>query len=219
MQPLKAVLFDFDGVLADTENIHIAAWQRTLSLIGIEADDDLCAPAAETDDRKFLAELFAAKNIDSADISGWVAKKQDLTRTLLGDHPRLYPGVYSLVKALHGKVKLAVVSGSWRENIEAVLASAKLTDAFVTIVGKEDFQSSKPAPEPYLLALSKLNVLAAEALALEDSPSGVASAMAAKIRTIAVGHRRPDGSWYGEATFVPDLKSFDPSSILADCDG
>ncbi len=214
MKPPRAVLFDFDGVLADTENIHIAAWQRTLALIGIEPDDDLCAPAAETDDRKFLAQVFASRGITEGDIAGWVARKQSLTRDLLADHPRLYPGVFDLVQSLVGKTRLAVVSGSWRENIEAVLASARMRDAFEVIVGKEDFQASKPDPEAYFLALSRLNVHAKDATALEDSPSGVASAQAAGIRTIAVGHRRPRGDWHSQACFIPDLTQSHHSAIL-----
>ena len=205
--PLKAVLFDFDGVLADTENFHIAAWQRTLAQIGIEPNDTLCLPAAETDDRKFLAEILAARGIHDADIAGWVARKQDLTRSLLADNPRLYPGVFELVNALAGKVRMAVVSGSWRENIQAVLTSAKLADAFEVIVAKEDFPTSKPDPEPYLLALSRLNVLPNEAVAIEDSASGVASAVGAGIRTIAVGHRHASGEWCANAEFVSDLAS------------
>ncbi len=204
--PLKAVLFDFDGVLADTENIHITAWQRTLSQMGIDPDDSLCLPAAETDDRKFLTEILAARGITEGDTEGWVARKQTLTRTLLADHPRLYPGVLELVKALQGTVRLAVVSGSWRENIETVLKSAGLADAFEVIVGKEDFQSSKPDPEAYLLALARLGVSAQDAVALEDSPSGVASAYGAGIRTIAVGHRHPQGDWCGNAVFLANLR-------------
>ena len=70
-----AVLFDFDGVLADTENVHVAAWQRTLARIGWELADEAAARAAEIDDRYFLQELFGRRNIEGADLDGWIRRK------------------------------------------------------------------------------------------------------------------------------------------------
>ena len=74
--PLKAILFDFDGVIADTDNHHIAAWQRTLSTLGWQVADDVAARSAEIDDRQFLAELFARHGIVSHKIDDWVRRKQ-----------------------------------------------------------------------------------------------------------------------------------------------
>ena len=76
---------------------------------------------------------------------------------------------------MHGRVKLAVVSGTWRENIQAVLEAAGLVGCIDTIVAKEDVKTVKPAPEAYELALKKLRLSAKSAVAIEDSPSGVAS--------------------------------------------
>src|SRR5947209_6033323 len=126
----RAVLFDFDGVIADTENHHIAAWQRTLLALGWHVADEVAARSAEVDDREFLRELFAAHGIEDGDIDGWVARKQALTITMLRDSPRIYPGVAALVDQLRGRVRLAVVSGTWRENVETVLAASGLADAF-----------------------------------------------------------------------------------------
>ncbi len=124
--PLKAILFDFDGVIADTDNHHIAAWQRTLSAMGWQVVDEVAARAAEIDDRQFLAELFAKHGFHSDKIEEWVRRKQALTVKMLRDSPRLYPGVADLIRKLHGRVRLAVVSGTWRENIQAVLESSGL---------------------------------------------------------------------------------------------
>src|SRR5271154_2749206 len=119
--PLKAILFDFDGVIADTDNHHIAAWQRTLSTMGWQVVDDVAALATEIDDRQFLAELFAKHEFPPDKIDHWVRRKQLLTVKMLRDSPRLYPGVADLIRKLHGRARLAVVSGTWRENIQAVL--------------------------------------------------------------------------------------------------
>src|SRR5947208_1861258 len=114
--PPRAVLFDFDGVIADTENIHIASWERTFGLLGLDVPAGACVRAAEVDDRAFLAEVFAGKQVGDGDIAGWVRRKQDLTVALLADAPRVYPGVVPLVQGLRGRVRLAVVSTTWREN-------------------------------------------------------------------------------------------------------
>jgi beta-phosphoglucomutase len=200
--PLKAVLLDFDGVIAETDNHHIAAWQRTLSTLGWQISDEVAARSAEIDDRDFLVELFAGRGLVSHKIEEWVRRKQVLTVKLLKDSPRLYPGVVELIRLLRDKAKLAVVSGTWRENIRAVLGAAGLDNCFETIVGKEDVTSVKPAAEAYLLALKKLRIPAAAAVAIEDSPSGLISARAAGIRVVAVGHRHPFGDWVGDSLYV-----------------
>lgn len=203
---LSAVLLDFDGVIADTENHHIAAWQRTLAALGWQVPDEVAARSAEVDDREFLRDLLAVHEITDGDIDGWVRKKQSLTISMLRDAPRLYPGVQELVGQLRGRVRLAVVSGTWRENVEAVLESSGLLAAFDLIVGKEDVGSVKPDPEAYLLALRRLGLDAGEAVAIEDSPTGLAAARAAGIPRIAVGHRREFGAWVGDSAYFSGLE-------------
>ncbi len=88
---LKAVLLDFDGVLADTENHHIAAWQRTLAAMGWQVADHVAARAADIDDRLFLHELFAERDVTTANVEEWVRAKQVLTIQLIKASPRLYP--------------------------------------------------------------------------------------------------------------------------------
>jgi beta-phosphoglucomutase len=200
--PPKAILLDFDGVIADTENHHIAAWQRTLSALGWQVSDEVAARSAEVDDREFLGELFAGRGIVSQKIDDWVLRKQVLTVQMLKDSPRFYPGAVELIRLLHAKAKLAVVSGTWRENIKALLGTADLDDCFEVIVGKEDVTSLKPAAEPYLLGLKKLRVSARSAVAIEDSPAGLAAARAAGIKVVAIGHRHPFGDWVGDSLYV-----------------
>jgi HAD superfamily hydrolase (TIGR01509 family) len=204
--PPRAVLFDFDGVIADTENHHIAAWQRTLLALGWEIPDEEASRSAEVDDRQFLRELFAARGVEGGDIEGWTRKKQKLTVELLRDAPRIYPGVIELIGNLRGRVRLAVVSGTWRENVEAVLATPSLAGEFELIVGKEDVKAVKPYPEAYLLALRKLRIGPADAVAIEDSPSGITAARAAGIPSVAVGHRREFGHWVGDSVYFTGLE-------------
>jgi HAD superfamily hydrolase (TIGR01509 family) len=210
--PPIAVLFDFDGVLADTENHHIAAWQRTLTALGWEVPDEVAARSAEIDDREFLRELFTQHEIEGGDIEGWVRKKQALTIRLLRDAPRIYPGVAELVRQLRGRARLAVVSGTWRENVDAVLESPALSGAFELIVSKEDAERVKPDPEAYLLALKRLRISPARAVAIEDSPTGLTAARSAGIACLAVGHRREFGPWVGDSAYFTGLEPV--SSVL-----
>ena len=94
------------------------------------------------------------------------------------------------------------MSGTWRENIQAVLEAAGLVECFDASSARRMSRRSKPAPEAYELALKKLRISAKSAVAIEDSPSGVASARAAGIRVIAVGHRHPFGDWVGDSLYV-----------------
>jgi HAD superfamily hydrolase (TIGR01509 family) len=199
---LKAILLDFDGVIAETDNHHIAAWQRTLSLMGWQVADDVAARSAEIDDREFLAELFAKRGVVSDKIDDWVRRKQSLMVSMLKNSPWLYPGVVDLIRKLRGRVRLAVVSGTSGENIRTVLQAAGVAGSFDTIVGKEDVELVKPAPEAYHLALRRLRLSARSSVAIEDCPTGLASARAAGIRAIAVGHRHSFGDWVGDATYV-----------------
>ena len=199
---LKAILLDFDGVIADTENHHIAAWQRTLSILGWQVPDEVAARSADIDDRQFLNEVFNQRGVVSDKIDDWVRKKQVLTVQMLRDSPRLYPGVVELIRKLEDRAKLAVVSGTWRENIQTVLDTSHLAGSFELIIGKEDVTSVKPAPEAYQLALKRLRLSPKSCVAIEDSPSGLAAARAAGIRALAVGHRRSFGDWVGDAAYV-----------------
>jgi beta-phosphoglucomutase len=202
---LKAVLLDFEGVVADTDNHHIAAWQRTLAALGWQVADDVAARAAEVDDRVFLAELFEQRGVTGAKVEHWLRKKQALTVQLMTASPRLYPGVVELTAALSGRVRLGVVAGTWRENVQAVIGAAGIAGAFETVVAKDDYAAAKPEAA-HLCALKRLRLSPRSAAALEGSPAGVRSARAAGLRTIAVGHRQARGDWVGDADYVPGIR-------------
>jgi HAD superfamily hydrolase (TIGR01509 family) len=167
----------------------------------------------EVDDRQFLASLFAEHRITGGDVEGWVRKKQELTRTLLVDAPRVYPGVKPLVERLRGKLKLGVVTTTWRDNVLAVLDRAGLRPAFDLILAKEDVPVPKPDPECYRRAVQCLSLFPEQAVALEDSPGGLAAARGAGLSVLAVGHRRPAGDWAADAPYLADLE--DTGRVLA----
>src|SRR5262249_6040415 len=117
---------------------HVAAWQRTLSVMGWQVPDEVAVQSADIDDREFLRDLFTRRGLPTDQVEEWVRRKQALTVQLLRHSPRLYPGVTDLVHKLRGKVRLAIVSGTWCENIHAVLEASGLAPSFEAIIGKED---------------------------------------------------------------------------------
>lgn len=210
--PPRAVLFDFDGVIADTENVHIVAWERTFGDMGWIVPAEVCERAAEVDDRAFLAQVFSGAGVEGGDVAGWVGRKQELTRRLLGDSPRLYPGVAGLVERLKDSCRLGIVSTTWRENMMAVLNASGLASAFDVIVGKEDVKAVKPDPAGYRLALRRLKVPAKDAVALEDSETGLAAARGAGLRCVIVGHRTPQDGWPAGVPYVADFSDLDAAA-------
>lgn len=210
--PPRAILLDFEGVLADTENVHVAAWERTLALMGWEVSPESCVRGSEMDDHDFLTDLFFERSIVDGDIKGWVRRKQALTRQLLADVPPFYPGAAELVRQLHGKGRLAVVATTWRENVEVVLKSANLLELIDVVVPKELIRSPKPNPACYRRALKLLTIPKEQAVVLAASFYGFTAANQADIRTLAVGHRMPKDSWPPRTAFVSDLT--DPLAVL-----
>lgn len=215
MERPEAVLFDFDGVLADTANVHVAAWERVFARIGLELPPEACLTAAEIDDRDFLRSILAEKGIEPtrADEAGWLLHKRDEAIAMLTDEPRLYPGVAQVVGALSETVRLGLVTTAWREAVNAVLDAAGLRARFEVIITKEDVTRTKPDPEPYLRSLERMRLEAGSAIALEDSPSGLRAAIAAGLPCIAVGHRRQRGEWsVGARDYIDGFRS--PQRVL-----
>ena len=187
--PPRAVLFEFDGVLADTENVHIAAWQRTFRALGWVESDETCAGAAAVDDRVFVSEVFARRKVEGGDIKGWSLRKQTLTIQLLRDRPHLQPDIPALIQALKDAgALLGVVTSTRRANVDAVLAATGLLDAFDVIVAGDDVAKTKPDPAGYRLAIKRLGVRKGEAVAVEGSTLGSTAAALAGIRVVVVRH-------------------------------
>ena len=124
---------------------------------------------------------------------------------MLRDAPRVYPGVQELVRQLRGRVRLAVVAGAWRENIEVVLSTSGLLAAFELIVGKEDVRSVEPDPEAYLLALSRLGRSARRNRG-DRGFSNRPGRRPCRRDPESPRHRREFGGWVGDSTYFSGLE-------------
>lgn len=189
----KAALFDMDGVILDSEPLHVAAFQTTLRGFGYTLDlDGYEAHFAGRTDEEGFRQYF---DIDEeADISTIMNEKAKQYMALASDQLLPYPGIVQIIKKLSESVPLALVTGSLRAEVDIALKACGLEDAFSSIVTAEDVTSGKPDPEGYVRAATELGIAAYDCVVVEDSPKGVAAAIAAGIDCIAVTttHSRND---------------------------
>lgn len=213
----EAVIFDFDGIIVDTEPLHYRSFQRVLAPLGLEFTwQEYVDTYIGFDDRDAFREAFRANNIElgQKQLHELIANKAQVFQEVIVDGVSAYPGVLKLVRKLHDtKVPLAICSGALRSDIEPILEQLDLKDCFEIIVSADDVSSSKPDPACYQLAFDKIvsywrKPLAKHStLAIEDTPAGIKAARLAGLKVCAVSNSYPDDH-LTEATFtVSSLES------------
>lgn len=186
-----AVLFDFDGVLVDSEPVHWACWMEVLSPLGIRLDWETyqrnCIGVADLAMLNFLASL-ASEPMDAEALRPLYPVKKASFRRKMAEGDHLAPGVGPLMQSLKGRYRLAVVTSSGRGEVEPVLAKAGLLPFLDGVIFGEDVACHKPAPEPYMKAAALIG--ARTPLVIEDSEAGVQSANAAGFDVVRVSSPR-----------------------------
>ncbi len=199
MAALRAVIFDFDGVLVDSEPLHFACLRDALAPEGIAIDEaEYEQVYLAYDDRTAIRVAFErhAVPFDRARLEATSERKALLFQQRLPEI-RFFPGARELVRELAGALPLAIASGALRGEIEAILAAGGLRDAFSAVVGADDVERTKPDPMPFLAARDRLAAVRAagltsrECVAFEDSVGGVTSARAAGMSVVAVTNSCP----------------------------
>ena len=217
-----AVLFDFNGVLVDDEDVHFEAFRRILAVPGVTIAHDVYRRYLGYDDRGTIAALLAhygrSPDVDEDDLARLVARKQASYAQLAGQHPRLGFGARALVQALRDAgVPLAVVSGARRAEIDAVLDASSLRGCFTAVVAAEDVARGKPDPEGYRLALTRLEQAAGMRLAgvaVEDAPAGLQAARAAGLRCVGLATTCPAAELVGADDIVASLGALDVRRLV-----
>lgn len=188
MRKKRAVIFDMDGVISDTQKFHAKVESALLAEYNIHmAPADISRRYAGVSDDVMFIELFREHGIIAYSIRDTVAKKWDLMRTIATGNIKAIPHARTLIQELKKDgFKLAVASASGKPFIEEVLAALDIATYFDVLVSAEEVPHGKPAPDIFLLAAERLGVLPEEAVVIEDGKSGMIAATAASMKSIGL---------------------------------
>ena len=188
---LSALLFDLDGTMANTDPIHYQVWQTVMREFGREIDPVLYqARFSGRLNAEIISDLLPSLTLTEND--RLADRKEAMFRDRAASLLQPMPGLLDLLEWTdRHHLKRAVVTNAPRANAEFMLAVLGLRDRFGLVVLGEELAEGKPAPMPYLTAIAKLGVTSDQAIAFEDSHSGVRSAVSAGIYTIGVASTHP----------------------------
>lgn len=209
----EAVIFDFDGVIVDTEPLHYAAFQRTLEPLGLHFTwQEYVEVYIGFDDRDAFRHAFSTKDsvLNQETLRQLIARKAAVFNEVIRSGVTAYPGVVDLIHLLHtNKIPLAICSGALRSDINPILTMLGISEVFDIIVTADDVAASKPDPECYELAFRRLRAAhkntfsKTTTVAIEDTPAGIASAKAAGLVVCAVTNSYPADRLV-QATYITD---------------
>jgi beta-phosphoglucomutase len=225
---LKAIIFDFDGVIANSEPLHFQAFRDVLAGEGITlAEEEYYGRLLGFDD------VGVFKAVSGERGAGWTAvrvrelaeRKAARLEAIEQGAPVLFPGAADAIKRAAAAVPLAIASGAIGVEIRRVLDRERLTEYFTVIVAAEDTPSSKPAPDPYIHAVALLahindggdSVTAAECVAIEDSRWGLESARAAGLKTVGVAQTYPASELAAADLVIASIEILDIERLVKLC--
>ena len=200
---LRMIVFDFDGVIADTEKSHFEMFRQSLLNEGIELTwPEYCEKYLGYSDIECFKQVLTDKGrqYDSETIERIFQRKKVLFARFIEQNSLIIPGVRRLLEELRSEnIICSICSGALTEEIEFILNKERLRDFFAFIVSADDVSQSKPDPEGYRLCLDRINaadtgrmkVLAGQCVVIEDSIWGIQAAHAADMRCLAVGTSYP----------------------------
>lgn len=220
--PLRAIVFDFDGVIADTEPLHLAAFQDALAGSGLTLGaDDYYRRYLGYDDAGALRAIGRDQGRplgDSAVRRLAAAKARRFEARVRGGNV-LFPGAAACIERLSAAAPLGIASGALHAEIDSILRAARLRQRFEAIVAADDVSRSKPAPDTYQRAVELLGAGAAPAAcaAIEDSAWGIEAAHAAGLPCVAVTHSFPADALAAADVVLGGLDELQPALLQQLC--
>jgi HAD superfamily hydrolase (TIGR01509 family) len=208
----RALLFDLDGTLAETDSLHLPTWVNVLRPYGIEIDEEFYRERISGRSNSkivedLLPDLSAEEGRDLAD-----AKEASFRER--ADELEPLPGLLDFMREAKDRgLSLALVTNAPEENVEAMLLALDLRDFFDEVVLSDEVGPVKPDPAPYRAALDMLGVAPEEALAFEDSTSGIASAAGAGIPTVGIASTQPPETLEDAGAFMVAADFADPELL------
>jgi beta-phosphoglucomutase len=209
---LQAIVFDFDGVIADSERLHLRSYQEILEPEGITmSTEDYFNRYLGYDDVGVFKAVGRDYNVamDEHRVAELIARKGQRYESLTAAGEILFPGAADFIRAaVAAAVPIAIASGALTHEIEDVLERAGLLPLFPVIVGADQTEHSKPHPEPYQAAFARLrahtgrDLMARRTVAIEDSRWGLVSARDAELRCVAVTNTYSEAELRADAELV-----------------
>jgi beta-phosphoglucomutase len=213
---LQAIVFDFDGVIANSEPLHLLAFQRVLADEGVDLSSrDYYARYLGYDDAGAFEAIGRDRGIPMSyeRVAALVERKGECMQRLLHSGSVLFPGAVEFVREAARAVPIAIASGALRHEILATIEAAEVGDAFTVIVAAGDTLEGKPSPAPYRLAFERLREQSGRDLdprrsvAIEDSRWGLESARGAGLRLVGVTSSYSPDELPGAELVVDGLRS------------
>ena len=188
---MKIIIFDFDGVILDSENSHFIAFNEGLKNLNINiSEDEYYSKYISLDDRGVITNVVNDKNISvtNEEIDMIIKNKNDYFESRLIDNSKLFPGVEELIIQLSKNFVLSIGSGANRSEIIKTLKNNNIYDYFEIIVSANEVNNPKPNPETYNRVLDNINIdfNINEIIVIEDSPGGIEAAKSAGLKCIAI---------------------------------
>lgn len=215
---LRAVIFDFNGVVVDDERIHFECFREVLAAEGLPlGEEDYYARYLGLDDRGCFQAAFAAhgRSLSADALSRLIERKSVLYNEAIRRGVPTFPGVERLLRDLAARYPLAIASGALGREVETLLAALGLRSHFSAIVAAEDVPRGKPDPAVFIEALARLNrdapspIPPSRCLVIEDSREGIEAARAAGMRCLAVANSYPPEALASADAVVRSLADVD----------
>jgi beta-phosphoglucomutase len=199
---MRAVLFDFDGVVVKSMESHYHGWQKALEEYGIDMSPEELYILEGQGVEEVASQLVRKFNIPAEERSNIIQKKRFYYDKVKKDE--LYPNFLDVVEwARQMELKIGLVTGGDRERVLKALQAYGIDSYFQVIVTSEDVMHSKPSPEPYLAAAQLLAVEPQDCIVIENAPLGIMSAKTAEMKCIAITTTLPS-SFLKRADVVAD---------------
>ncbi|XP_002970578.2 haloacid dehalogenase-like hydrolase domain-containing protein Sgpp [Selaginella moellendorffii] len=217
-QSLRAILFDVDGTLCDSDPVHYQAFRDMLQEVGFQGGAPItreyfCGHISGKHNRDIGLLLFP--DWDEAKRSKFFDDKEAYFRGLAAKDLKALPGLHKLCKWIKEKgLRRAAVSNAPKENVEFMISQVGLEGFFETVILGSDCARAKPFPDPYLKALDHFGITADNAFVFEDSPSGIKAGVAAGMAVVGLTTGNPEAALReAGATFL--AKNYDDPAIWA----